>query len=95
MSSSPTEREYHTLPRQTLCYCPPDEWKEKKKIILIQDHKEKVSTEFAGKCFNTKSKYLHIKTPTQLFNAYLEADILQMVGVPLNDLLDEIWMCGF
>lgn len=26
---------------------------------------------------------------------YLEADILQVVGVPLYDLLDEVWVCGF
>lgn len=26
--------------------------------------------------------------------SYLEADVLQVVGVPLYDLLDEVWMCG-
>lgn len=38
----------------------------------------------------------HISTQTQqLLHPYLEADILQVVGVPLYDLLDEVWMCCF
>lgn len=35
---------------------------------------------------------MHVLMETQL---YLEAHILQMVGVPLYDLFDEVWMRGF
>lgn len=35
---------------------------------------------------------MHVIMQTQL---YLEANILQMVGVPLYDLFDEVWMRGF
>lgn len=48
-----------------------------------------------GRHFRTIETLLNQPVLKQLFRPYLEADVLQVVGVPLYDLLDEIRVCSF
>ena len=66
-------------PLQTLCCCPPAQ------------HEDKIKNDGTTQWH---AFFHHFNYSVNSSPSYLEADILQVVRVPFDDLFDEVWVCG-